>query len=50
MTNNRTVDVDRQRVEIALRLKSPLRPAQYGHAAPVDGLGLFDQIRSPTML
>lgn len=36
-----------QRQLVALRLASPLRPAE---ADPVDGLALFDQARSPKLL
>jgi len=45
----RTMSADRQRQLIALRLASPMRPAADRTAAPVDGLGLFDQDRSPAL-
>ncbi|MDP9412673.1 MAG: hypothetical protein M3Q08_00970 [Pseudomonadota bacterium] len=40
---------DTQRQLIALRLASPLRPIGRG-SAPVDGLDLFDAVRSPKLL
>ena len=40
---------ERDRQLIAARLSSPIRPLDRT-AAPVDGLALFDQVRSPAML
>ena len=39
----------RDRTIIQARLQSPLRPVD-GRTADVDGLGLFDAVRSPVML
>lgn len=40
---------ERDRQLIAIRLSSPIRPLDRT-AAPVDGLALFDQVRSPAFL
>lgn len=44
------VTPERERQLVALRSASPMRPAQYGTTAPVDGLALFDHARQPALL